>query len=58
MTAKWKEVHSVSQFLFLCFQSRSRVNVEVDCIKSKNAVSHRDSLDHTVEVEPQSMAVS
>ena len=32
--------------------------MEVDCSKSKNAVSHRDSLEHTVEVEPQSMAVS
>lgn len=39
-------------------RSRSRVNVEVDCNKSKNAVSHRDSLEHTVEVEPQSMAIA
>ena len=32
--------------------------MEIDCNKSKNAVSHRDSLDHNVEVEPQSLAVS
>ncbi|XP_060589236.1 EF-hand calcium-binding domain-containing protein 7-like isoform X7 [Ruditapes philippinarum] len=39
-------------------KSRSNVSLQVNCSRSKNVVSNRPSLDHTVELEPQSMAIA
>ena len=44
--------------LFCIFQSRSSVSLQMNCSRSKNVVSNRPDLDHTVELEPQSMTVS
>lgn len=39
-------------------RSRSSVNLEVDCSKSKNAISNRPELKHTVEINPQDVIIA
>lgn len=41
----------------MLFQSRSLVQLEVDCSRSKNVESNRPSLSHALDIDPQDTVV-